>query len=146
MFKFMHDLAPINNLDEFKQVYHEIQPPELKLKRKLKHFLASLLDMYIKTVNENVFLSPFDKKDFFPFSIIKITYLYSNMRSKNASINTPLKKQIRNSRETESELYIQINQYQIRNPKLQIFLTIYNKVKEHKSSKNFQDVINVLTT
>ena len=137
---------PINDLDEFKQVYHEIQPPELKLKHKLKHFLASLLDMYIKTVNGNVFLSPFDKKDFFPFSIIKITYLYSNMRSKNASINTPLKKQIRNSRETESELYIQISQYQIRNPKPQIFLTIYNKVKEHKSSKNFQDVINVLTT
>ena len=53
MFRFLDDLASIDNGGEFERVYHEIYATELQLKRKNRSYTeTSLLDVDINVVNE----------------------------------------------------------------------------------------------
>ena len=82
-FRFIDDLAAINDHGEFENVYKEIYPPELELKKESTSITeASFLDLNIKIINNKFSLSLYDKRDFFPFSIVRMPYLSSNIPSK----------------------------------------------------------------
>ena len=84
MFQFIDDLAVINDGGVFEKVYHKIYPLELELKHENRlDTEASLLDLHIKFVNKICNFSSilYHKGDSFPFSIVRTSYLWSNMPS-----------------------------------------------------------------
>ena len=83
VFRFIDDLAAINDSGEFEKIFREIYPPELELKREnISSTEASFLDLHIKIDNNKFALSLYDKRDNFPFSIVRMPYASSNIPSK----------------------------------------------------------------
>ena len=84
VFRFIDDLCAINDDFEFRKNFKNIYPPELELKEEnISTSHASFLDLSIDIVDGNFVTSLFDKRDAFPFSIVRMQYLSSNMPSKN---------------------------------------------------------------
>ena len=83
MFRYIDDLTVIDDDGEFEKVYHEIYPPELELKRaNSSDKEASFSDLDIKIYYKRFSVSFYDKRDYFSCSIVRMTYLSSNMPSK----------------------------------------------------------------
>ena len=83
IFRFIDDLNAINDGEEFSRTYHEIYPPELDLKKEnCVNTSASFLDLDINIQHREFRLSLYDKRDTFPFDIVRMPYLDSNMPSR----------------------------------------------------------------
>ena len=83
IFRFIDDLDAMNDYGEFERCYKDIYPPELELgKENHNNICASFLDLDIKIVNRKFVFSLYDKRDAFPFSIVRLPYCSSNMPSK----------------------------------------------------------------
>jgi len=81
-FRFIDDLVAINDGGEFEKSFHEIYPAEMELgKENDGTNSASFLDLEISITDNNFKLSLYDKRDGFPFSIVRMPYRSSNMPS-----------------------------------------------------------------
>ena len=77
--RFIDDLCALNDGGEFGRVYKDIYPSELKLKVEHSGSHASFLNLDI-TINEGLFVYKlFDKRDAFPFSIVRMPHISSNI-------------------------------------------------------------------
>ena len=81
-FRFIDDLCTMNDGGEFGRVFKDIYPDELDLKVEHDGDSASFLHLDIR-VEENQFVYRlYDKRDAFPFSIVRMPYLSSNIPKK----------------------------------------------------------------
>ena len=82
IFRFIDDLYVINDNGLFEQSYRSIYPDEIELKKENEGIhSASFLDLDINIVNNKFDLKLFDKRDAFPFEIVRMPYLSNNMPS-----------------------------------------------------------------
>ena len=73
------DLCAINDWNLLGKVYRDIYPEELELKLEHSGTHASFLNLDI-TINEGIFVYKlFDKRDAFPFSIVRMPHIDSNI-------------------------------------------------------------------
>ena len=78
-FRFIDDLFTIND-NEFLRCFQEIYPPELELNLEHTGSEVSFLDLKItKEDNGQLSMKLFDKRDDFPFSIVRLPFSSSNM-------------------------------------------------------------------
>ena len=84
VFRYIDDLNAINDGGEFENCHKEIYPPELELKKENEgNSAASFLDLDISISNDRTFdIKLYDKRDAFPFKIVRMPYLSSNMPSR----------------------------------------------------------------
>ena len=77
--RFIDDLCALNDGGVFGQVYKDIYPNELELKVEHSGSHASFLNLDI-TIKDGLFVYKlFDKRDAFPFSIVRMPYVSSNI-------------------------------------------------------------------
>ena len=77
--RFIDDLCALNDGGEFGRVYKDIYPNELDLKVEHSGSHASFLNLDI-TIRDGLFVYKlFDKRDDFPFSIVRMPYISSNI-------------------------------------------------------------------
>ena len=82
-FRFIDDLGSINDGGEFGRRYSEIYPPEMELGKENEGTMhASFLDLELSIVDRKFNMKLFDKRDSFPFDIVRMPYASSNMPSK----------------------------------------------------------------
>ena len=81
-FRFIDDLVAINDDGEFERCYEDIYPQELELKKEHGNTNVSFLDLNIVIQGRIFQTSLYDKRDSFPFSIVRMPYKCSNMPSK----------------------------------------------------------------
>ena len=80
LFRFIDDLSVINDGGEFENNFKNIYPPELELnKENLNSSEASFLDLQIRIENGKFLVGLFDKRDGFPFNIVRMPYKSSNL-------------------------------------------------------------------
>ena len=81
--RFIDDLAAINDGGEFERCAAEIYPPELELKKENDGSKnASFLDLDITIEDDKTFsLKLYDKRDAFPFDIVRLPNISNNMPS-----------------------------------------------------------------
>ena len=83
IFRFIDDLGAINDDGEFGSHFNEIYPPEMELTRENTTLTeASFLDLDISIINGKYKLKLFDKRDHFPFEIVRMPYCHANIPSK----------------------------------------------------------------
>ena len=71
----------MNDKDEFLKYHNEIYPPELELKLEHHGKSATFLDLHIEIINDKFVYKLFDKRDKFPFHIVRMPDLSSNIPS-----------------------------------------------------------------
>ena len=77
--RFIDDLCAINDGGEFSRSYQLIYPDELELKVEHSGNHASFLNLDI-TIKDGIFVYKlYDKRDAFPFSIVRMPYTSSNI-------------------------------------------------------------------
>ena len=77
--RFIDDLCAINDGEEFKSSFLNIYPKELELKLEHSGENATFLNLDI-TIKDKIFVYKlYDKRDSFPFSIVRMPYLSSNI-------------------------------------------------------------------
>ena len=77
-FRFIDDLCVIYD----NEIYLSIYPEEMELKKENEGLLsATFLDLDINIVDHKFDLKLFDKRDAFPFQIVRMPYLSNNMPS-----------------------------------------------------------------
>ena len=77
--RFIDDLCAINDGNLFGTVYRDIYPEELELILEHSGTHASFLNLDI-TISEGIFVYKlFDKRDAFPFSIVRMPHIDSNI-------------------------------------------------------------------
>ena len=83
VFRFIDDLITLNDDDEFLRSYLDIYPREMELKIENENTqAASHLDLDLK-INDGIFSSKlYDKREAFPFSVVRMPHRQSNMPSK----------------------------------------------------------------
>ena len=82
VFRFIDDLSAINDGGEFEKNYKEIYPVELELGREnVDSSEASFLDLQIKIEQGKFLVGLFDKRDNFPFKIVRMPFKSSNLPS-----------------------------------------------------------------
>ena len=82
IFRFIDDLNAINDAGEFENNYQHIYPEELELGKENSNNLdASFLDLDIKVKDGKFQVGLFDKRDSFPFTIVRMPYKSSNIPS-----------------------------------------------------------------
>ena len=79
--RFIDDLCAINDRGEFLKSHNEIYPPELELKLEHHGTSATFLDLHIQIVDGKFIYKLFDKRDKFPFFIVRMPQLSSNIPS-----------------------------------------------------------------
>ena len=80
-FRFIDDACNLNDDGEFERSYREIYPSELELKCEHKGEHATFLEIDI-TIKDNIFVYKlFDKRDNFPFFIVRMPDLNGNIPS-----------------------------------------------------------------
>ena len=78
-FRFIDDACTINDSDAFNESYQEIYPPELQLKCEHSDDHATFLELDIAIV-DGIFVSKlFDKRDAFPFFIVRMPEVSGNI-------------------------------------------------------------------
>ena len=79
-FRFIDDLDAMNDCGEFEKCFKDIYPQKLELKKENNgNKQATFLDI---SVNDNKFeIKLFDKRDAFPFSIVRMPFYSSNIPS-----------------------------------------------------------------
>ena len=80
-FRFIDDLCAINNNNEFFLSYKSIYPSELELKVEHHGSHATFLDLEINIEHEIFVYKLYDKRDVFPFFIVRMPHLASNIPS-----------------------------------------------------------------
>ena len=80
-FRFIDDKCCINGSGEFGKSFQNIYPPTLDLKVEHNGNHATFLDLEIDIVEGIFVYKLFDKRDNFPFSIIRMPYLCSDIPS-----------------------------------------------------------------
>ena len=79
-FRFIDDLNAINDGGEFEKHHLDIYPTELQLSRENdENNAATFLDLDIKIIGQRFSLSLYDKRDAFPFNIVRMPFKSSNM-------------------------------------------------------------------
>lgn len=79
--RFIDDLCTINNGEDFLTCHNTIYPPELHLKVEHHGTKATFLDLDIE-IKDNIFIYKlFDKRDKFPFHIVRMPDRKSNIPS-----------------------------------------------------------------
>ena len=78
-FRFIDDLLTINDGGIFQDSIKDIYPEELQLNLEGSGDFLSYLDLELKKVNHRIDIKLFDKRDAFPFSIVRLPYVSSNM-------------------------------------------------------------------
>ena len=77
--RFIDDLCAVNDGDLFGKVYKNIYPEELELKLEHSGSHATFLNLDI-TIKDGIFIYKlFDKRDAFPFSIVRMPHMDSNI-------------------------------------------------------------------
>ena len=79
--RFIDDLCAINDRDDFFKHYKEIYPAELELKVEHHGTHATFLDLDISIKDGTFVYKLFDKRDAFPFFIVRMPQLSSNIPS-----------------------------------------------------------------
>ena len=79
--RFIDDECNINDHGEFSRSYHQIYPRELQLKCEHQGSHATFLDLDIQIVDGIFVYKLFDKRDDFPFSIVRMPDLSGNLPS-----------------------------------------------------------------
>ena len=83
IYRYIDDLQAINDYGEFEKSISEIYPPELILnKENDTNTSTSFLDLSLKVKDGDIETSMFDKRDKFPFAIVRLPYLISNIPKK----------------------------------------------------------------
>ena len=83
IYRFIDDLNSINDYGEFERCYKDIYPPELELgKENVDSSRGSFLDLDIRVEDRVFIFNQYDKRDAFPFSIVRLPFVCSNMPSK----------------------------------------------------------------
>ena len=78
-FRFIDDACTLNDSEEFQKSHHEIYPSELVLKCEHQGHHATFLDLDI-TIKDGLFIYKlFDKRDAFPFHIVRMPDLSGNL-------------------------------------------------------------------
>ena len=77
--RFIDDLCAINDGGKFGNSFVDIYPQELDLKLEHSGSHASFLNLDITIKNKKFVYKLFDKRDSFPFSIVRMPYLSSNI-------------------------------------------------------------------
>ena len=80
-FRFIDDKCCINGSREFANTFPNIYPPSLELKLEHQGDHATFLDLDITIVDDIFVYKLFDKRDDFPFSIVRMPYLSSDIPS-----------------------------------------------------------------
>ena len=78
-FRFIDDLLTINDDNVFLESLHEIYPPELELNLEHSGDHVSFLDLSITKSGGQLDMKLFDKRDDFPFAIVRMPFASSNM-------------------------------------------------------------------
>ena len=81
-FRFIDDLLAINDDGEFENCFRDIYPEELELKKEHGGNSVAFLDLSISIKGRSFETSLYDKRDNFPFSIVRMPYKSSNIPSK----------------------------------------------------------------
>ena len=81
-FRFIDDLCTMNDGGEFGRVFKDIYPDELDLKVEHDGDSASFLHLDIRVEDNQFVYRLYDKRDAFPFSIVRMPYLSSNIPKK----------------------------------------------------------------
>ena len=81
-FRFIDDACSINDSDEFDKSYLEIYPPELQLKCEHKGTHATFLELDISIIDGIFVYKLYDKRDAFPFFIVRMPDLSGNLPEK----------------------------------------------------------------
>ena len=80
--RFIDDECNLNDHGEFSRSYQEIYPSERQLKCEHQGTHATFLELDIRIVDDNIFdYKLFDKRDDFPFSIVRMPDLSGNIPS-----------------------------------------------------------------
>ena len=77
--RFIDDLCALNDGNLFDQVYRDIYPDELELKQEHSGTHGTFLNLDITIVNGQFVYKLFDKRDAFPFSIVRMPHIDSNI-------------------------------------------------------------------
>ena len=80
-FRFIDDLLTMNDNNLFLQNFKEIYPPELVLNLESSGDKVSFLDLDLTNVDGQLDVKLFDKRDDFPFSIVRLPFASSNIPS-----------------------------------------------------------------
>ena len=81
-FRFIDDLNVVNDGGYFNQHFHEIYPEEMELSKENKgNEKASFLDLDIEIKESKFHFGLYDKRDAFPFAIVRMPFKNSNMPS-----------------------------------------------------------------
>ena len=79
--RFIDDLCALNDGNDFSESHKEIYPNELDLKVEHSGEHATFLDLEINIVNQIFVYKLYDKRDAFPFFIVRMPYISSNIPS-----------------------------------------------------------------
>ena len=77
--RFIDDLCAINDGDEFGRSHKDIYPEELELKVEHHGTHATFLSLDINIIDNTFVYKLYDKRDAFPFAIVRMPYLGSNI-------------------------------------------------------------------
>ena len=76
-------MVAINDNNEFENCFKEIYPSELELKKEnIGYTSGSFLDLMITIEDQKFTTKLYDKRDDFPFAIVRMPYVDSNIPSK----------------------------------------------------------------
>ena len=78
-FRFIDDLCSLNDGGMFGTVFKEIYPDELELKEEHKGDHGAFLNLDISVIENKFVYKLYDKRDAFPFSIVRMPFLCSNI-------------------------------------------------------------------
>ena len=82
VFRFIDDLIAINDWKEFEKCFKDIYTTELELgKENSGDQSATFLDLHVVISDNKFHIDLYDKRDGFPFSIVRLPYLQSNLPS-----------------------------------------------------------------
>ena len=81
-FRFIDDLLTINDDNLFLENYKEIYPPELQLNLESSGDAITFLDLSLTNENGHISTKLYDKRDNFPFSIVRLLFASSNIPSR----------------------------------------------------------------
>ena len=79
--RFIDDECNLDDCKEFSKSFSEIYPPELQLKCEHEGIHATFLDLDISIIDDIFVYKIFDKRDDFPFTIVRMPDLNGNIPS-----------------------------------------------------------------
>ena len=81
-FRFIDDLLTINDDNLFMENNDKIYPPELQLNLESSGDTINFLDLSLTNENGHIDVALYDKRDNFPFSIVRLLFASSNIPSR----------------------------------------------------------------